>query len=134
MGFGDADGTNNSEGDVRLFDLSGTSNITNSTFGFVPGDALAGENLVEIRNTTGTLTLNVTGSTFHNTADSASGADGIGQQPGQRGHQSQRLEQHFHQPEDRRHRQLCTRDVDMNVNITDGNNERRGRWHRAPSG
>ncbi len=77
VGFGDDDGTNNSEGDVRLFNLSGTSNITNSTFGFVPGDASAGDNLVDIRNTTGTLTLNVTGSTFHNTADSTSGADGL---------------------------------------------------------
>ena len=77
VGFGDDDGTNNSEGDVRLFNLSGTSNITNSTFGFVPGDASAGDNLVDIRNDTGTLTLNVTGSTFHNTADSTSGADGL---------------------------------------------------------
>ena len=77
VGFGDDDGTNNAEGNVRLFNLSGTSNITNSTFGFVPGDASAGDNLVDIRNTTGTLTLNVTGSTFHNTADSTNGADGL---------------------------------------------------------
>ncbi|QPF84676.1 cadherin domain-containing protein [Bradyrhizobium genosp. L] len=77
VGFGDDDGANNSEGDVRMFNLSGTSNITNSTFGFVPGDGTAGDNLVDIRNTAGTLTLNVTGSTFHNTADSTSGADGL---------------------------------------------------------
>ncbi|GGI20989.1 beta strand repeat-containing protein [Bradyrhizobium guangdongense] len=73
VGFGD----NAAEGDVRLFNLSGTSNITNSTFGFVPGDATAGENLVDIRNNTGTLTLNVTGTTFHNTADSTNGSDGL---------------------------------------------------------
>ena len=73
MGFGD----NVNEGDVRMFNLSGTSNITNDTFGFVPGDASAGDNLVDIRNDTGTLTLNVTGSTFHNNADSTNGADGL---------------------------------------------------------
>ncbi len=72
-GFGDAPG----EGDVKLFDLSGTSAVTNSTFGFVPGDATGGENLFEVRNDTGTLTLNVTGSTFHNTRDSANGSGGI---------------------------------------------------------
>src|ERR1019366_2160827 len=70
IGFGD----NVQEGDVRLFDLSGTSAITNSTFGFVPGDTTAGENLVDIVNNSGTLTLNVTGSTFQNTFDSTNGS------------------------------------------------------------
>ncbi|WP_143748371.1 S-layer family protein [Mesorhizobium carmichaelinearum] len=72
-GFGDEVG----EGNVKLWNLSGTSAVTNSTFGFVPGDSTGGENLFEIRNTTGTLTLNVTGSTFQNTRDSANGSGGI---------------------------------------------------------
>ena len=72
-GFGDAVG----EGDVKLWNLSGTSVVTNSTFGFVVGDATGGENLFEVRNTTGTLTLTVTGSTFQNTRDSASGSGGL---------------------------------------------------------
>ncbi|WP_136616191.1 MULTISPECIES: hypothetical protein [Mesorhizobium] len=72
-GFGD----NVGEGNVKLWNLSGTSAVTNSTFGFVPGDATGGENLFEVRNTSGTLTLNVTGSTFQNTRDSANGSGGI---------------------------------------------------------
>jgi large repetitive protein len=72
-GFGD----NVGEGDVKLFNLSGTSAVTNSTFGFVAGDTSGGENLFEVRNDAGTLTLNVTGSTFHNTADSTNGSDGL---------------------------------------------------------
>ncbi|OBQ63353.1 hypothetical protein [Mesorhizobium erdmanii] len=72
-GFGDAAG----EGNVKLWNLSGTSAITNSTFGFVPGDTTGGENLVEVRNNTGTLTLNISGSTFQNTRDSTSGSGGF---------------------------------------------------------
>ncbi|WP_181174476.1 hypothetical protein [Mesorhizobium sp. B2-3-10] len=72
-GFGDAVG----EGNVKLWNLSGTSAITNSTFGFVAGDTSGGENLVEVRNNTGTLTLNVTGSTFQNTRDSTNGSGGL---------------------------------------------------------
>ncbi|WP_232375596.1 hypothetical protein [Mesorhizobium comanense] len=72
-GFGDQVG----EGNVKLWNLSGTSAVTNSTFGFVPGDTSAGENLFEVRNNSGTLTLNVTGSTFQNTRDSSNGSGGI---------------------------------------------------------
>ena len=43
----------------------------------MPGDTSAGDNLVDFRNNTGTLTLNVTGSTFHNNTDSTNGADGL---------------------------------------------------------
>jgi hypothetical protein len=43
----------------------------------VPGDATAGENLVDIRNNTGTLTLNVVGSTFQNNALSNNGGEGL---------------------------------------------------------
>ena len=68
-GFGDAA----NEGDVKLFNLSGTSSITNSIFGFAAGDTTAGEQLIDIRNNTGTLTLNATGNTFNTTRTSANG-------------------------------------------------------------
>ena len=48
-GFGDAPG----EGDVKLWNLTGTSAVTNSTFSFVSGDTTAGENLFEVRNDRG---------------------------------------------------------------------------------
>src|SRR5262249_42428718 len=72
-GFGDA----SNESVVMLWNLTGTSSITNSTFGLVPGDTTGGTNLVDIRGNTGTLTLNVTGSTFQNTRDSVNGSAGI---------------------------------------------------------
>src|SRR5262249_6537841 len=72
-GFGDE----SNESVVMLWDLTGTSSITNSTFGLVPGDTTGGTNLVDIRGDTGTLTLNVTGSTFQNTRDSTNGSAGI---------------------------------------------------------
>jgi hypothetical protein len=72
-GFGD----NVGEGDVKLWNLSGTSSVTNSNFSFKTGDTTGGENLFEVRNDTGTLTLNVTGNTFSNTMDSATGSGGI---------------------------------------------------------
>jgi len=72
-GFGDAPG----EGDVKLWNLSGTSTVTNSTFSFVNGDTTGGENLFEVRNDSGTLTLNVTGSTFKDTRSSINGSGGI---------------------------------------------------------
>ena len=73
-GFGDAA----LEGDMRFYNLTGTASITNSTFSFAAGDATAGGNLVDIRNNSGTsLTLNISGSTFSNTKDSANGAQGL---------------------------------------------------------
>ncbi|MBZ9757777.1 hypothetical protein LB524_21045, partial [Mesorhizobium sp. ESP6-5] len=73
-GFGD----NVFEGDMRFYNLTGTSSITNSTFSFAAGDATAGDNLVDIRNDSGTsLTLNISGSTFSNTKDSSNGAQGL---------------------------------------------------------
>ncbi|MGX8010565.1 beta strand repeat-containing protein [Mesorhizobium sp. ORM8.1] len=71
-GFGDAV----FEGDVRFYNLTGTSSITNSTFTFAAG--AGGDNLVDIRNDSGTtLTLTVSGSTFSNTRNSANGAQGL---------------------------------------------------------
>src|SRR5262249_14484279 len=72
-GFGDAPG----EGDVKLWNLSGTSAVKNSQFSFVNGDTTGGENLFEVRNDSGTLTLNVTGSTFKDTRSSINGSGGI---------------------------------------------------------
>src|SRR5262245_31535413 len=72
-GFGDA----SNESVVMLWNLTGTSSITNSTFGLVPGDTTGGTNLIDIRGNTGTLTLNVTGSTFQNTRDSVNGSAGL---------------------------------------------------------
>ncbi|MER9643896.1 inverse autotransporter beta domain-containing protein [Mesorhizobium sp. M0239] len=73
-GFGDAV----FEGDMRFYNLTGTASITNSTFSFAAGDLSAGDNLVDIRNGTGTsLTLNISGSTFSNTKDSSFGAQGL---------------------------------------------------------
>ena len=71
--FGDEANENN----VKLWNLSGTSAITNSTFSLAVGDTTAGDSLVDIRNNTGTLTLNVTGSTFSNSNDSANGNYGL---------------------------------------------------------
>src|SRR5262249_43379353 len=48
-GFGDQPG----EGDVKLWNLSGTSSVTNSSFSFVNDDTTGGENLFEVRNNTG---------------------------------------------------------------------------------
>src|SRR5262249_6092095 len=72
-GFGDSVG----EGDVKMWNLTGTCAITNSTFSFVNGDTSGGENLFEARGNTGTLTLNVTGSTFKDTRSSINGSGGI---------------------------------------------------------
>jgi len=72
-GFGDSVG----EGDVKLWNLSGTASVTNSTFSFAAGDSSAGENLFEVRNNGGTLILNASGNTFSNTRDSANGSGGI---------------------------------------------------------
>jgi large repetitive protein len=69
-GFGDEA----NEGDVKIWNLTGTSAITNSTFGFAVGDTTAGEQLIDIRNGAGTtLTLNATGNTFNTTRTSANG-------------------------------------------------------------
>jgi hypothetical protein len=68
-GFGDAA----TEGDVKIFNLTGTCSITNSTFGFAAADATAGEQLIDIRNNTGTLTLSATGNTFNDTRTSSFG-------------------------------------------------------------
>ncbi len=73
-GYGDA----SNEGDVLLWNTTGTSSITNSTFGFVLGDATAGTHLVDLRNGAGTsLTLSVSGNTFKDTFDSTNGAAGL---------------------------------------------------------
>ena len=72
-GFGDEA----QEGNVKLWNLSGNSSVTNSTFSFVNGDASGGENLFEVRNNTGTLNLDITGSTFSNTRSSTSGSGGV---------------------------------------------------------
>ncbi|MER9919096.1 MULTISPECIES: hypothetical protein [unclassified Mesorhizobium] len=64
------------EGNMRFYNLTGTSSITNSTFSFAAG--AGGDNLVDIRNDSGTsLTLNISGSTFSNTKLSANGAQGL---------------------------------------------------------
>jgi hypothetical protein len=72
------------ENDVRLFNLTGTCAITNSNFSFAAGDTTAGESLVDIRNDTGTLTLNVDGdpsnvnfNNFTNTQSSSDGSFGL---------------------------------------------------------
>ena len=73
-GFGDAA----AEGDVKLWNLTGTSSVTNSNFSFQTGDASGGENLFEVRNnTSSSLTLTLTGNTFSNTRDSTSGSGGF---------------------------------------------------------
>jgi len=73
-GFGDAA----QEGDVKLWNLTGTCSVSNSIFGFVPGDASGGENLFEVRNSNAAaLTLTVSDSTFQNTRDSTSGSGGL---------------------------------------------------------
>ncbi|MFL6373799.1 MAG: beta strand repeat-containing protein, partial [Pyrinomonadaceae bacterium] len=73
-GFGDAA----AEGDVKLWNVTGTSSVTNSNFSFVNGDTTGGENLFEIRNnTSASLTLTLTGNTFSNTFSSASGSGGF---------------------------------------------------------
>ena len=56
---------------LRLFNLTGTSSFTNSTFQ-KPGDIIA-----DIRNDTGTLNLTIDGVTFNDTASSAFGAAGL---------------------------------------------------------
>ena len=77
-------GDNVNENNLRFFNLTGTCAITNSNFSFATGDTTAGENLVDIRNDSGTLILNVLGSplgtnfnNFSNTQDSATGAAGL---------------------------------------------------------
>jgi Bacterial Ig domain/Carboxypeptidase regulatory-like domain len=73
-GFGDVA----QEGDVKLWNLTGTCSVTNSNFSFVSGDTSGGENLFEVRNSTASaLTLTVSGSTFQNTRDSTSGSGGL---------------------------------------------------------
>ena len=72
-GFGDTAG----EGNVKLFNLTGTSSITNSIFSFLVGDASGGENLFEIRNTSGSLNLTMTGNVFKDTRSSTFGSGGV---------------------------------------------------------
>jgi hypothetical protein len=72
-GFGDE----SNESVVMFWNLTGTSSITSSTFGLVPGDTSGATNLIDVRGDTGALTLNVTGSTFQNTFDSMNGSAGL---------------------------------------------------------
>ncbi|HEX8449999.1 MAG TPA: SdrD B-like domain-containing protein, partial [Allosphingosinicella sp.] len=72
-GFGDEAG----EGGMRFWNLTGTSSITNSTFSFAAGDTTAGENHIDIRNGSGSLTLALTGNTFNTTRTSGSGSGGL---------------------------------------------------------
>src|SRR5207253_3331036 len=73
-GFGDVA----QEGDVKLWNLTGTCSVSNSIFSFVTGDTTGGENLFEVRNSTASsLTLTVSGTTFQNTRDSTSGSGGL---------------------------------------------------------
>ncbi|HKO96858.1 MAG TPA: Ig-like domain-containing protein [Pyrinomonadaceae bacterium] len=64
-------GDGNNEGAMRFSNLTGTSAITNSVF------RLSTFRNMDAQNDSGSLTLNITGSTFSETQFSAFGADGI---------------------------------------------------------
>jgi hypothetical protein len=75
-GFGDAA----AEGDVKMWNLSGTCVFTNNVLSFVSGDATGGENLFEVRNGTGVagaLTIQVNNNTFKDTRSSTNGSGGV---------------------------------------------------------
>ncbi len=79
-GFGNAV----NENAVRLFNLTGTCAITNSSFSFPAAAGAYGDNLIDIRNNAGTLTLSVQGTplgtsfnTFSDTQSSTNGAAGL---------------------------------------------------------